>query len=1154
MRESGETVTAGGYKFLFDVETIEAERVFHDPSRMRRRRVHRAFFFTVCLLLAWAFLFFGGMGVLFERFEQTGRGPALEAARREASAFGHTHHTHGQKAPLIHVVDARVSGADTCTDRSPKPFSAYAGPTQSTYFGHLPVGLEWAPLSLPQSCGALSVLIPDWVTITTPETGSSDVIGVVAADLNTREDVESYLAKTETPPRLMPTVRLGTRIDTATLLTRLTNPAEGATVARALAATATRLESVGLCLDFNQLDKDALLELEPFFARFTSTLRESGLQSCLVLSETQKVWENERLVAPFDKLILKVFRAPWVGSPPGPLADDAWFEDVATRALATIGPKRLVLAIGNFAVEWTTRKPLPEMLPYAEALSRIGDAEANLTFSSENGNSFSSYRDRNRSSHKLWLLDAVSAHNQILTLKRLGIRDIAIWSLGREDPAIWKVLNADNRDANSLADELSTLELDNYVAYRGKGAFLRVAEKRRTGLRTLDVDPITGRFDAVRYWQLPHPYELERYGQPRANKLVLTFDDGPDPVYTTAMLDILKETGTPGAFFVVGRRVMDEPDLLNRIISDGHEIGAHTFTHPRMDLVSEGRNTLEHAMLARLIAGYTGHKTLLYREPFMRAGGPIEASRVRSLERVQNAGGIISGMDIVPEDWEGWSSQAIVDYVVSEVNKGAGNVILLHDGGENRTPSVEALPKIINTLRAQGYEFTTLADLLGTTRAELMPEVSGRWLMFDRLSFEFMSLTWLSLETIFWAVLVIGVVRMLFILILARIRQRARPIDTDDTPSVCVVIPAYDEDKAIVNCIESVLASDYPNFEVVVIDDGSQDDTFNEILRFRNNPRVQIYAQLNQGKAAALNAAVANTDAEIMVCIDADTVIDPQAIGHLARQFANPRVGAVAGKITVGNRRNLLTRLQALEYVTAQNFDRRAYDLLNGILVVPGAIGAWRTAAVREAGRYRKDTLTEDADLTIAVNRAGYRVTYEDKAIAYTNAPETVRQLLGQRLRWTLGMFQCAWKHKHAFVERRAVGLISIPDMLIFGYLFPLLAPIADAFILLLLYNVLSGSWSGEVGTAVSDTPGYLILAYMILPLFDLLVAAYALKTDGRESMKLLWLFPFQRFFYRQLLYYSVYRSVLRALTGSLADWGRVRRRRWGLRLRRAEV
>jgi peptidoglycan-N-acetylglucosamine deacetylase len=212
------------------------------------------------------------------------------------------------------------------------------------------------------------------------------------------------------------------------------------------------------------------------------------------------------------------------------------------------------------------------------------------------------------------------------------------------------------------------------------------------------------------------------------------------------------------------------------------------------------------------------------------------------------------------------------------------------------------------------------------------------------------------------------------------------------------------------------------------------------------------------------------------------------------------------------------------------------------MMVVPGAIGAWRTSAVRAAGGFCNDTITEDSDLTVSLHRLGYRVTYEDKAIAYTEAPETVGQLLSQRLRWSLGMLQCAWKHKSAIREGRSVGLVSIPDMFIFGYLFPLLAPIADLFVAIFIFNTLAAQVTGDFGEVVASRPSYLIVAYFALPLLDLLVAAYALYTDKNEKMSLLWLYPFQRLLYRPLLYLSVYRAVFRAIAGSFAGWGKLKR------------
>jgi cellulose synthase/poly-beta-1,6-N-acetylglucosamine synthase-like glycosyltransferase/peptidoglycan/xylan/chitin deacetylase (PgdA/CDA1 family) len=1133
-------MTTGRYQFLFDFEDRGNKPVFHDPTRRRKAKIRRFVFAVVCMLLAWTTLFFGdviSLPKMAEEIQLWWAANQLETdSRSDQGAEPGNDHDHD--AMLIGPANAHTIAPDTCADSARPARAPTADGHRARLIGHLPGDVEWAPLSLDASCGVLDVVIVDWISIAPEGTG----LRVRPAEPLARRAVEAHRDSGDKRQLVMSTVIFAEGHETGSLFSKLRDPSNTADLVAQLLGAAEFLDADGLCLDFRELESDQLQALGLVFEHFSLGLKQEGREACIVLASGQQIWTDPDLMRHFDQVILKAFNNPWAGSPPGPLAANAWFTDLAERALAAVGPERLTLALGNYAVKWTTRQPLPVTLPFAEALRELDSSGARPTLSPETGNSFGSFRDQNGNSHKLWLLDSASLFNQIRILRALGILNYGIWTLGYEDPGVWDVLAQHSLDPTVLASDLGALSFPNYIAYTGEGPFLRILERQKPGRRQVLFNPDTGFISAMAYTRMPRPYLIERYGRPPSNKLVLTFDDGPSAEYTGPILEVLKETQTPAAFFVVGAQVMEEPELLNRIIEEGHEIGSHTFSHPRMDQISGARKELELGMTAKLIAGYTGYETVLYREPFLRAGGPLEASLLPSLEMVQANGNVIAGIEIVPRDWEGMTAASIVDFVIGEVTRGAGNVILLHDGGKNRAASVAAVPVLIRELRAQGYEFTSLGDLLGVDRAALMPQASGGWIVFDRLSFEFLSVTWLSIKTVFWVVLAIGLARMLSIFFLALFRRRMPHVSPSYQPKVSVVIPAYNEELTIERCIRSVLASDYPNFDVVVIDDGSQDATFDRALQFSGNPRVKLFAQLNFGKWRALNAALSQTDAEIIVCIDADTQIHPEAIRHLTRRFADWRIGAVAGKIKVGNRVNLLARLQALEYITAQNFDRRAFDLLNGILVVPGSIGAWRAEAVREAGRYCKDTMAEDADLTVSINRAGYRVAYEEKAVAYTEVPQSVRQLLTQRLRWSLGMFQTAWKHKGAIREGRAVGLVSIPDMLIYGYLFPLLAPIADVFVLILLYRLISGAWVGEVGAALSDTSGTLILAYLILPLLDLVVATYALVAEGRGNLRLLWLFPFQRFFYRQLLYFSVYRSVFRAMSGALAGWGKMRR------------
>src|SRR5690606_480481 len=221
----------------------------------------------------------------------------------------------------------------------------------------------------------------------------------------------------------------------------------------------------------------------------------------------------------------------------------------------------------------------------------------------------------------------------------------------------------------------------------------------------------------------------------------------------------------------------------------------------------------------------------------------------------------------------------------------------------------------------------------------------------------------------------------------------------------------------------------------LIVDDGSTDGTY-ELCRttFANEPRVEVVTKPNGGKSDALNFGFQHLATDIVVAMDADTIFLPDTIGKLVGHFSDPRIAAVSGNAKVGNRVNLLTRWQAIEYITAQNLDRRAFEQLNCITVVPGAIGAWRRKAAIEAGGFTTDTLAEDADLTMRLLRRGHLVTYEASAVALTEAPETVREFNKQRCRWMYGTLQVMFKHLDALRlgDSRSVALVAIPNTLLF--------------------------------------------------------------------------------------------------------------------------
>ena len=361
-------------------------------------------------------------------------------------------------------------------------------------------------------------------------------------------------------------------------------------------------------------------------------------------------------------------------------------------------------------------------------------------------------------------------------------------------------------------------------------------------------------------------------------------------------------------------------------------------------------------------------------------------------------------------------------------------------------------------------------------------------------------------------------------------------------PGVTVLIPAHNEESVIVQTVTSVLLSDLTDIQVIVVDDGSTDATL-ELLQsnFGRNQAVQIIHQVNRGKAAALNNALSHARTDIVVTIDADTEIESDAIPKLLRHFSAASVGAVAGNVKVGNRSRWLTRWQALEYITSQNMEKRAFDLLNCITVVPGALGAWRKVAIEEAGGITADTVAEDADLTIGIRRLGWRVAYDEEAIAWTEAPETPGALIRQRFRWTFGTLQSFWKHRDTLFRPKygTLGWVALPNIFVFQILLPLISPVLDLLFFgsLLLWGLaqlhitqIPQLWTAaDVQRSVVFFLGFLII--------DVLTCVVAFALERHEDWTLLIPVLLQRFYYRQLMYIVLFRSVKEAVSGRPVGW-----------------
>jgi len=402
------------------------------------------------------------------------------------------------------------------------------------------------------------------------------------------------------------------------------------------------------------------------------------------------------------------------------------------------------------------------------------------------------------------------------------------------------------------------------------------------------------------------------------------------------------------------------------------------------------------------------------------------------------------------------------------------------------------------------------------------------------------------LNWIFFFAIALGIARAVFLTTLALLDRKGRTSEAGESyrPTVSVIIPAYNEERVIVESVARVLASDYPAIELIVADDGSKDATSALIAKhYAGDQRVRLLTMANGGKARALNRALAEARGEIVVALDADTQFLPDTLPKLVRWFAEPKIGAVAGNARVGNKVNLVTRWQAVEYVTSQNVERRALDSLGAITVVPGAVGAWRRTALDEVGGYPEDTLAEDQDLTIAIQRKGWRVAYDVEAVALTEAPQTFSALGRQRYRWSFGTLQCLWKHRAVLAKGRPRGLawFGMPQAWLFQIVFAALSPIIDLALMVSVIGTIIRVH--QHGWAQTQSDVLRMATYWIAFISIDLVAgwiAYRLEPVRQRFPALLMVM--QRFVYRQLMYGVVLRSIGSALQGKVVGWGKLER------------
>jgi peptidoglycan-N-acetylglucosamine deacetylase len=888
----------------------------------------------------------------------------------------------------------------------------------------------------------------------------------------------------------------------------------------------------GVVVDWEQIDPVYKKDITGFIDKFADALHDDNKELWLCVQPGQELdyIDFNTLADNVDRFVAMLFDETSETDPPGPLASRSWFEGWIHVLLEDSDTKQWIIALGSYGYDWTIGAKKAELISFPEAMSRANDAE--VESAEVKGPSYSPYfyfQDDDKE-HAVWFLDVVTFLNELREVRDEKAGGFALYRLGSEDPAIWEALSVprDFKIDNQTRQSLEVIKATDTIADVGDGEIVTVDESRSEGMRRLTVDAdgyLTAKY--VKFAQFPTLYHQGAGGE---HQVAITFDDGPDPRWTPKILDVLKAANVKATFFLVGVNAEHHPALVRRIVDEGHEIGNHTYYHPNLALCWPEHIRLELNATQLLLETITGRATTLFRPPYAADTEPSQLSELIPLQIAEDLNYMVVMESIDPQDWAKPGADTILQRVKQQRHD--GSIILLHDAGGDRSQTVEALPRILDWLHTRGDSVVPLSTLLGTTRDAIMPPLRQNGQLLTRLVSSAGFRVFHGIEEFLWAFMIVAtalvVIRTLVVIWLAY-RFRRGPT-ADFAEPISVVMAAYNEGKVIAETLRALVATDYKGeIEVIVVDDGSRDETAAEVERIGHiDPRIRLLPQENRGKARALQRGLSAVHTGIVVFIDADTQCQRNTLPRLLEPFADARISAVSGHAKVGNLRSFIARCQALEYTCGFNLDRRAYNRLNCITVVPGAISAIRKDAIDEAGGLSLQTLAEDTDLTLSLHRHGGRIVYVPGAIAWTEAPESVRTLARQRFRWAYGTLQCLWKHRDMVFNwnYRALGWFSLPSVWFFQIILIAVTPMVDLF---LLASLPFGAWSAVMP---------FVITFLAM---DLILATLACILEG-EPIARAWRILPMRLIYRPMLSYCIWKAILRAVKGAWVSWGKLER------------
>lgn len=919
--------------------------------------------------------------------------------------------------------------------------------------------------------------------------------------------------------------------------------------------------AIGLLIEWNELDLSYKKEITQFFSELATALHQHHQELWITIptGKARNVYDLDAISKSADHLVATLYDENCDPDDAGPLAELDWVEQSLQPLLAYGKPEQWIAALGTHGTDWNETKGTMESLNFVDVMARAKTASTeNVTVEAPHFSPHFNYLSGSQAqeSHEVWFLDAITFFNQLQTIAPYHLGGVAIDRIGQEDPDLWKALqltmtlSLEERSTPTDRElhDIEILSLTNQIASMGSGDFLSVGTEISDGSRLVSLT--SEGLMSSSYEDFPRPSCIYRQGEAGPHQVAITFDDGPDPTWTPLILQILKDKNVPATFFILGSQAQQYPDLVQRIEREGYEFGNHTYTHQNLGDTSDEQICIELNATTRLIESITGHSTSLFRPPYNGDGNPSTTGELRALQVASDLGYLTVGESIDSGDWERPGIDVIVQRIKDQRAQG-GSVILFHDAGGNRAQTVAALPMIIDYLHARGDEIVPLSILIGLPKEILMPPLrqSDMTIATRYIYGSFALLRFLEMAG--WTLLVIATIlallRILFSTLCAfrdRKKEKATTCEQRAFPPISVVIAAYNEERVIVSTIEHLLSSDYPTIlELIIVDDGSHDQTAAVVQKLllaqseseKKLRNIILIQQPNSGKATALNRAINIAKHDFIVTLDADTMVTPHALCELIAPFNDSSVGGVSGHIHVGNPRRWLGRFQQIEYESAFEIDRRAQDYLNCITVLPGALSAFRRAALstvmselQETGPLMTETLAEDTDLTLQLHQVGWKITYAALALADTEAPENIKSLISQRFRWAFGTLQCLWKHRSILFSPGSswLGWFAIPSMWTFQIGVIAVTPLLD---LMVLFSLCFGR-----GKAIWP---YFLISIVI----DVSLAAISASFAKRSPWSAWRAIP-MRILYRPILGYVVWKCLFKAASGTWVRWSKLER------------